>query len=127
MRIGMGDGRTKAVSIHRLVAMTFHGPAPSPRHLVAHGDGVPNHNWPGNLTWKTHRENMADRVGHGTDPTGERNPNARLSDTQVQLIRAHYQIGSTSKAVLSRLFGVSDSHITRIIRGDQRRQAGGYL
>lgn len=127
VRLGVGKLQPKAMSVHRLVAFTFIGPAPSPDHLVAHGDGTPTHNWPDNLSWKTPKENTADRVLHGTDPAGERNPNARLTDLQVQLIRAHHNIGMTSKAVLSRLFGVSDAHLTRLIRGDQRRQAGGYL
>lgn len=127
VRLGIGGGKTKAMSVHRLVALAFIGPPPSTVHLVAHGDGVPAHNWPNNLSWKTHRENMADRVRHGTDPAGERNPNAKLTDEQIQLIRAHALIGGTRHATLARLFDCTDVHIHRVVTGDVRVQAGGYL
>lgn len=117
----------KAVSAHRLVAMTFIGPPPTAIHLAAHGDGIRSHNWPGNLSWKTPKENAADRVRHGTAPVGEKNPRAILSDIQVQLIRARAAFLGESKAGLSRLFNVSDTHIGRIITGEMRRSAGGYL
>jgi hypothetical protein len=121
------DGKLRAFYVHRLVALAFIGEPPSPEHQIAHEDGCPDHNWVENISWKTAKQNCADQVRHGTDPSGERNPNAVLTDLQVQLIRAHHAIGGTSKAVLSRLFGVSDTHISRIVSGAMRRQAGGYL
>jgi hypothetical protein len=127
VRLGMGGGKVTAMSVHRLVALAFVGPAPSAAHLVAHSDGTPAHNWANNVSWKTHRQNMADRIVHGTDPSGERNPNAKLSDDDVRLIRAWSRIGETKHAVLARLFNVSDSHIHSIVTGALRAQAGGYL
>lgn len=127
VRLSVKQAQPKAMAIHRLVALTFVGPPPSPRHLVAHDDGVPSHNWPSNLIWKTHKQNTADRARHGTDQVGERNPNLRLTDEEVRLIRARYHVGGETKAALGRLFGVADVHVGKIVKGQMRTTAGGYL
>lgn len=64
---------------------------------------------------------------HGTHTFGEQNPNVKLTDERVRLIRARFQIGGERKANLARLFGVSDVHIHKIVTGQQRFSAGGYL
>lgn len=61
------EGCIKPSLVHRLVCETFHGPAPSPRHEVAHFDGTKNNNVPENLRWATRSENQMDRRRHGTD------------------------------------------------------------
>jgi hypothetical protein len=126
VRLCRPGARPVAAFIHRLVCEAFHGPSPSPVHVAAHWDGDPTNNAAGNIRWATHRENVQDRRRHGTYPLGERNPNATLSDLQVQLIRARHVWGE-SKADLSRPFQVSDTHIHKIVTGALRREAGGYL
>jgi len=118
-------GRT--CGIHRLVCEAFHGPAPSPRHQAAHNDGSRNNNVSPNVRWATPKENIADRRRHGTLPMGENSYAARLSDLQVQLIRAHAAIGQEEVAWIARLFGCSKSQVYRIIKGQARREAGGYI
>lgn len=113
--------------IARLVAMAFHGEPPTEAHYAAHNDGIPSNNNDWNIRWATPKENFEDRLYHGAHIFGEQNPHVILTDEQVRLIRARFQIGGESKAYLSRLFGVSDSHIHRIITGQQRYSAGGYL
>ena len=44
--------------IHRLVALTFLGPPPSPLHEVAHSDGNRHNNAITNLRWATHAQNV---------------------------------------------------------------------
>lgn len=57
--------------VHVLVALAFHGPPPSPEHLVLHWDDVPDHNWPSNLRWGLRSENEADkRRNRSRDPDG---------------------------------------------------------
>ena len=106
-------GKVRGVGVHRLVCEAFHGPAPSEIHVAAHNNGVPHENTPGNVRWATPKENYDDRYLHGTDPTGERNPNAKLNTEEVLLIRSHLMFGERP-ATLSRMFGVSDVAITRI-------------
>jgi HNH endonuclease len=58
------------VLVHRLVCVAFHGPAPSDRHAVAHGDGDGTNNRRENLRWATYEENEADKILHGTNKDG---------------------------------------------------------
>lgn len=60
------DIRDRTYSVHRLVAIAFHGPPP-PDHEVRHLDGDSLNNCAGNLRWGTKSENMRDRRHHGTD------------------------------------------------------------
>lgn len=115
----------KSFQVHRLVAIAFHGPPPSPRHIVAHNNGNPTDNRVDNLRWATHAENTADRRLHGTHQDGEQNPNAKLTDIQVRLVRAKAAFGDTH-AGIGRLFGVADVHVHALVIGKLRRGAGGY-
>lgn len=119
-RVGLSyGGRIRAIAVHVLVCEAFHGPRPSPKHQAAHGDGVRTNAAASNLRWATHRENQADRVLHGTNPVGERNPAAKLTDMNIWAIRARHLLGEQN-ASLARCFGVSDTHIGRVVSGTLR-------
>lgn len=60
------DGKRKQIGVHRLVALAFIGPQPSPRHLVCHNNGDPRDNRVENLRWGTQSDNINDSVVHGT-------------------------------------------------------------
>lgn len=81
-------GPMKRWRVHRLVAMAFHGPAPTPRSQVAHIDGNPTNNQPSNLRWATPSENASDRVTHGTSGRGELSQTSKLTEDDVLAIRA---------------------------------------
>lgn len=103
-------GLFRQTPVHRLVALAFLGPAPSPKHQVAHGDGVRTHNHVDNLRWATGTENQHDRVAHGTLAVGEDVHCAKLTAEQVRYIRARCKPGARkgpSVAALARRFGVS--------------------
>lgn len=97
------DGRAFRRLVHRLVCEAFHGPAPTPGHQVAHGDGTRWNARADNLRWATRAENMRDCIAHGTRATGprhgrttkpERTPrgelhgHAKLSEAAVIAIRS---------------------------------------
>lgn len=50
---------------------------------------------------------------------GEKNPNSKLTDSQVKRIRNLYSAGHTQVA-LAMKFGVTQVHISRLVRGVQR-------
>jgi hypothetical protein len=59
-----GRGRTPRY-VHRLMALAFFGPQPTPEHTdVAHWDGDPGNNTLANLRWATADENAQDSIRH---------------------------------------------------------------
>lgn len=74
---------------HRHMCALAHGPAPSPKHEVAHncGKGLDGCVNPRHLRWDTHISNMADRLIHGTHGRGERCSLAKLTESDVREIR----------------------------------------
>jgi hypothetical protein len=97
----------KSVGAHVIVCEAFHGPAPAVGMEVAHEDGEPGNNQPGNLRWTARPGNSADRVRH------ERN-GLKLTNEAVQAIRA--AVGESSAALAAR-HGVSRSMISHIRTG----------
>jgi len=112
------DGHKRAKSVHDLVLTAFVGPRPSGCE-AAHNDGKSRHNWASNLSWKTHRDNVADKIAHGTHQIGERNPCARLTQSCVAAIRRDYRKRSraTGAPALGRHYGVAPSTILAVIHG----------
>lgn len=107
-------GRTKRFFVHRLVCELFHGPAPTPEHVVRHLDGVGTNNRADNLAWGLPPENEADKIKHGTLYRGRRHVNAKLDDWDVDLIRALYRDEGHSTRALAKAFGVSQALVQRI-------------
>ena len=60
------DGSRKIAKVHRLVLEAFVGPNP-PGLECCHNNGDPSDNRVENLRWGTHRENMRDKIKHGTN------------------------------------------------------------
>jgi hypothetical protein len=82
------QGKVETYYIHQLVLNEFGGSCPPGlecRHL--NGNRTDNR-WPDNLVWGTHRENCEDRIIHGTNPSGERNGQSILTQTQANDIRS---------------------------------------
>jgi hypothetical protein len=107
---------TRNINLSRLILKTFVGDAPAGMH-ACHGDGDKSNNRLTNLRWDTPKGNQADNVPNGTHHRGERHPQAKLSNAQVQQIlvdvRMHKEIAAS--------YGVSRSHISSIKCGSFRR------
>lgn len=109
-----GGRRTRRdLWIHRLVLEAFVGPCPDGmecRHL----NGNPADNRLENLCWGTHAENMRDRVSHGTSNQGERNGRAKLSRSEVVLIKRLSKSGTPTNS-LAKMFQVSRTAVYDIV------------
>lgn len=108
-------GRCHIVS--RLVCEEEHGPPPTPKHQSAHSCGKGHLRCVAkrHLSWKTHTENMADKVAHGTAPRGENNHFAKLTEAQVREIRSLRS--KMPQTEVAKSFGVSQSLISLIQNG----------
>lgn len=104
--------------VHRLVLDAFVGPPPFPKAVTRHLNNRPGDNRAVNLAWGTQKQNMEDRVPAGTDSKGVRHGNARLTEADAVDIRQRYSGGETGIS-LAGVFGVSCSHIYRVIHGQE--------
>jgi hypothetical protein len=124
------DGRYRAVIlagrrylVHVLVARAFLGPRPRGKE-VAHVNGRGTDNRAKNLCYRTHRQNEAMKLAHGTGNAGARNSMARLSVAAVKEIRRRALGGPHGiQRRLACEFGVSEAAISLIVNGG-RWQAG---
>lgn len=106
-------------SAHRVMCRLKNGPPPTDKHEAAHscGNGSKGCVNPMHLTWKTSKENNADRILHGTSNRGERMGSSKLTSAQVLEIRSAYVPRVMSYSKLADKYGVSSSAIGDIIRG----------
>lgn len=110
------SGRGTHMPVYRIVCRAFNGPMPTPRHEVAHNDGVCTNSAAYNLRWATRAENMADRDKHGKTIRGSRHVMAKLSEDDIPKIRHMIDSGMTY-ADIGRLFGVKKSTIQSVKEG----------
>lgn len=109
-------GKTRRWQIHLLVAKTF---VPGTGEVVRHRNGVKTDARAENLEWGTQTENMADRIRHGTSNRGERHGNAKLTREQIAAIKVEYARGGISQRVLGLKYGVRQTTVLKIVRGQR--------
>lgn len=92
------DGRRVMTKAHQVVCEVSHGKRPEGAE-VAHADGNPANNDPGNLRWVSPNENADDRARHGTTARGERHGRARFTRDDVLSIRDRCGSGESYASV----------------------------
>lgn len=108
------EGRMQSAS--RVMCILEHGPPPDPTLESAHscGKGHLGCMNPRHLRWRTVRENALERVDHGTDIRGARNPQCKLDEVQVRAMRSEHANGIGTTA-LGRKYGVSIAAASLIV------------
>lgn len=111
---------------HRVAYEIQHGPIP-PGKEVCHSCDVKYS--PGDITYRrcirpdhlflgTHRENVLDSVAKRRHTYGDRHPQAKLTGVQAIEIRVRYAGGGSSQEALGREYGISQSQVSAIVRGE---------
>lgn len=147
-KAGYGTVQARAVSpqplyAHRIMWELAYGPIPEGMDVLHKCDNPPCCR-PKHFFLGTQQDNNSDRdskgrtasgprngaktkpeknpfvKNHGSALRGEKHPQCFLSDSAVDLIRTLYAQGETTKACLARTFGVSQTHIARIINRRNR-------
>lgn len=97
--------------VHRLVVFAFIGNIPSGL-VVCHNNNDPSDNRLFNLRLDTYLGNSADQLRFGTRPRGQAHNLARLTDTDVRLIKSVR--GRVPQRQLADEYGVTKGHINNI-------------
>lgn len=121
-RVGLVDSEAKTTqySVHRLVLSAFIGPCPT-GYEGAHEDGDTANNTLINLSWKTSKENSADRIRHGTQT---HKPSWRkLTFADAQRIRQAVSEGATQASQAS-TYGLHSSYVCQLINRSGRYTKG---
>ena len=108
------NNRRKTMTVHRLIAMAFHGRPPSQKQVVAHNDGSRRNNHWTNLRWPTQRENAADTLIHGTHNQGTRNGQAKMDEICIRAIRRMEEM-KIPRTVSADGFGICRQTIDAIV------------
>lgn len=106
----------KTFSIHWLVLTAFIGPCPEGMQACHFPNKDRMDNRLSNLRWDTPKGNSGDRIYHGTDPSEERNPRAKLTREKVKIIREMYSSRQYSQSQLGRIFEVGQDTISSVVR-----------
>ena len=110
---------------HRLVWHALNGPIPKGL-VVNHKNGIKDDNRPENLEVCTDSENLSHAHRTGLiNQTGQKNPAAKLTDLQVEEIRAIYGEGKSTMKSIANQFGVVHQTVSKIIRGERRASQPG--
>lgn len=123
---GNGYGRVlyegKTWYPHRLLCFLVHG-APPEHFDASHscGNGSEGCVNPRHLIWKSRRDNLADKLKHGTHNRGSQHYAAKLTKNDVLYIRSEGLVVSNSK--LANLFNVTPSAIAEV----KNRRAWNWL
>jgi hypothetical protein len=83
------SGKRRYCRVNALVLETFIGAPPSDMQnpTAAHDNGVRTDNRLSNLKWASQKDNIRDKVRHGTAQIGEKHPQCRLTEEKVLNIR----------------------------------------
>jgi hypothetical protein len=121
----MIDGVRVYALAHRLVYLHFKGPIPHGL-TINHEDGIKKNNHPRNLTPATQSEQIlhAFRIGLKSE-WGEANPAAKITNADIELIRAEYAAGGMTQKALGEKYGAAHQTISKIVRGERRPQQRG--
>jgi hypothetical protein len=114
------DGKQRAV--HVLACERAHGPKPIGKE-AAHSCGISACLNYRHLRWATHKENLADKLLHGTSNRGERHGLANLTVKDVRSIRKMATRGEFSTGEIADRFNVSRGAISDVLA----RRTWGWL
>lgn len=102
--------------VHRLVALAFIGPPPFEGAIVRHLNDDQLNNHVSNLAYGTRADNIKDAQANSGAFQGERIGIAKLTEGNVTEIRELYAAGGYTQEELGKMFGVTQSNVSFIIR-----------
>jgi hypothetical protein len=108
------DGKNKDFYLHRLVADAF---IPNPLCLpeVNHLDGNESNNKVENLEWCDRKGNSVHMIKLGNSTRGIKNPMAKITETDVKLIR-EMVLSGVPRSIIAQTYNITKSNVSHIHR-----------
>ena len=118
--LDMGDGKTRFIPVHRLVAIAF-VPNPLSKPQVNHIDGNKWNNNLSNLEWTTCKENIHHAKANNlrAKQYGEHNSSSKLTEKDVLKIIELLQTQQYTGRQISKMFDVTDDYANAIRRKER--------
>lgn len=115
------NGRVETLHIHTLMLNTFVGPCPEGMECRHINDVKTDNRYPENICWGTPKENQSDSRRNGTmrKAKGEDHCRAKLTNTDIRIIRAIFKLRRNKRGVqieLGKRFKVSRQAIQQILK-----------
>ena len=116
VQVGLSDGgKIHNLGVHRFVAEAFvENPEGKPQ--VNHIDGDKTNNNAANLEWCTASENQRHAVLMGLTKSGESHNRTEYTNAQVHSLCQHLQDGLYNDKTLSKMLGITESVISKVVR-----------
>lgn len=116
--------RGKILSVHRLVALAFHG-IPTKGKNCCHKNDIKTDNRLENLYWGTASDNAKDSIKNGTfnfphPGFGEKHHSVKFSDEIIAKIRSEYTGKHGEQTSLGKKYGITQQHVWAIVTGKLR-------
>lgn len=111
-------GKVHTLSVHRLVLEAFVGPCPEGMECRHGPDHDKLNNNLMNLRWGTHQENVTDSVLNGRHTRGSNQPQAKLTEDDIPIIRQLAADGMAKNAIAAK-FKVHPNTIGKIVRREK--------
>lgn len=110
---------------HRLIYRHFKGKIP-PGWTINHINGKKADNHPQNLEAVTHSDNLKHAFRLGLmNQDGQKNPNSKLTDVEIEEIRQRYAAGGITQATLAIEYRVTFQTISKVVRGASHKNLPG--
>ena len=114
------EGIKKMPNVHVLVAEAFIGPRPNGM-VVCHKNDDKGDARLINLEYGTHSQNKQQALKNGKTPVGEKHPQSKLKNSEVEKIKTMLEEGNLTHKQIGDMFGVSRFTIGSIKYGKLRR------
>jgi hypothetical protein len=101
------EGVAKSFRVHVIVASHFLGPCPAGQE-VRHKNGIRHECAASNLEYGTRKQNMDDKVRHGTLLFGSNHPNSMLDESDVFLMKYCFKVHKISSRECGAIFSCSE-------------------
>lgn len=106
--------------VHTLVAKNFIPNEDKSKTTVNHINGIKTDNRVDNLEWLSNLENLKHAFINNLHLFGEKHPMSKLSNEEISEIRKLYFNKQKNQVELSKIYKVTQGHISRLIRNEQR-------